>query len=265
MISGALALQVLRGGSPSSLPPSVSLSLAQGETASYAVTVTRSDTGAAENLTGGQLQFAASRRAGSTPVISRQLTLTTPASGLATLEIASDDTASLSVGAYVCDVWYTDSGGNRYPVTGLSALVLRPGIVTEGLAVTVLPEQTPLAIPACFFDGQATTTGAQTATIATYDLPSGSAIVINGIGAATRTDAPGFILFDAVFATAENDAGTITLRSTGTNTTFQTPAISTAQIALVDIGNEQVALRVTGVLGTTIKWRVSGLVSLVTT
>lgn len=40
MISGALALQVVRGGSPSSLPPSVSLSLAQGETASYIRKVT---------------------------------------------------------------------------------------------------------------------------------------------------------------------------------------------------------------------------------
>lgn len=145
MQTATVALQALRNGSPSANPPTLRIVLRQGETASYDVTLTWSDDAAPVDLTAGQVQFAAARRVGAEVALSRQLDVVVAANGTATLEFASSETAALETGTYVCDVWFTDADGNRYPVTGLSTLSVLAGIVTEGLAVTVLPSQSPLA------------------------------------------------------------------------------------------------------------------------
>lgn len=143
MISST-TLTLVSSGSPFTEPPAVSLKLAQGESATVTCTV-KDSAGVVVDLTGGQLQFAARKRATSSPSISRQLTITDATNGVATLELAYDDTALLAVGSYVCDIWFTAASGKRYPVTGLSLLTLRPAMVTPGLAVTALPSQAPLA------------------------------------------------------------------------------------------------------------------------
>lgn len=144
-MEASLALQVIRGGSPNAQPPTVRISVRRGETVVIACTLTNSVTGAAEDITGGQVQFAASRRIGATTALSRQLDIVSAAAGTLTLSFASDDSIALDVGTYICDLWYTDADGNRYPVTGLSTLTILDAVVTPGLAVTVLPTQEPLA------------------------------------------------------------------------------------------------------------------------
>lgn len=144
-MEASLALQVIRGGSPSSSPPTARITLRQGETAEIACTLTSSATGLAEDVTGGQLQFAAMRRVGGDVVLSRQLDITDAVNGEATLSFATDDSIALAAGSYVCDIWYTDADGNRYPVTGMSTLSIVAAVVTPGLAVSVLPTQEPLA------------------------------------------------------------------------------------------------------------------------
>lgn len=141
----SLALKVVRGGAPTTQPPAARMVLRQGETATISCTLTNSVTGAAENLTGGAVQFAARKRIGGDVVLSRALTIVSAVLGTLTLSFAYDDTAELATADYVCDIWYTDSSGNRYPVLGLSTLSIIAAVVTPGLAVTVLPSQVPLA------------------------------------------------------------------------------------------------------------------------
>jgi hypothetical protein len=153
-VIASLSLEVARGGAPTLRPPSGRIVLAQGETGTIDCVLTRSDTGAAVNLTGGAVQFAMSKRAGGAVVLSRALTVVSAVLGTLTLSFAYGDTIGLATGDYVCDIWYTDADGNRYPVLGLSTLSITAAVVTPGLPVSVLPEQEPLAQGPSGTDGE---------------------------------------------------------------------------------------------------------------
>jgi hypothetical protein len=126
------------------------LSWPAGETGQINITL-RLPSGAAYDLTGGQVLFTVRNRAG-VIVLSRQATINTPASGgTVYVPLVVADTVSLAplngaTAALSYDVWVTDASGNRYQAVPLSRFTVTPALGAPGQPVTVPSSQNPLAI-----------------------------------------------------------------------------------------------------------------------
>lgn len=96
------------------------ISIKQGDTYTKTLTVT-DDSGTAINITGASLTFALKQFMGSV-VLTSSLALTTPASGIATLELSAAQTAALTAERnYRYEVEVVDSQSKvTTPITGLA-------------------------------------------------------------------------------------------------------------------------------------------------
>lgn len=97
-----------------------SLSIKAGDTVAKPLTVT-DDAGAAINLTGATLTLHVRVPGGTVDVLSQALALTTPLSGIATLNLTAAQTAALTpLSSYRYEVECVDAGGAvTTPIEGI--------------------------------------------------------------------------------------------------------------------------------------------------
>ena len=110
------------------------LILKAGDTISKTVTITDS-AGDAVDITGGTVKFAIKKKLTDTDAsavyLNAALTLTTPASGIATLTIANTVTKLWTPGNYYWEIEYIDSSGN-YSHTDFDICEIVKSLYTNG-------------------------------------------------------------------------------------------------------------------------------------
>ncbi len=97
-----------------------------GEDQAVQWTITDESTNAPKDITGFTLQFKLAATQGGAAVLTKSLTLTTPASGICQAAFAAADTSGLTPGAFFYTVTRTDTGQNQVVAYGPAVLQGHP-------------------------------------------------------------------------------------------------------------------------------------------